>query len=121
MLRTILVILVLSLGSVGSAWALKIVGQPENAVELTLANVTLPTGVTGAVQFRTCEDCKAQSLPVSSNTKYLVNNREVRREDFLLAGEGIRGQRGAAATTFVGVYYDVASQHVNRIALTRPR
>lgn len=118
MLRTIIAILVI-LSSASSAWALKIVSQPESSVELTLADLTLPDGTSGSIRFRTCSTCKFTALRVTAATKYLVDDRELALEDFLLTAAGIRDQRGAAESTFAGVFVDVASQNVNRIALSR--
>jgi hypothetical protein len=121
MLRTILVIAAVSLSSISTAWALKIVGQPETSFELTLAGVTLPESASGAVRFRTCETCAVQALSVTRATKYFVDSREVTLDDFALTAAGIREQPDAAEGTFVGLYVDIASQRVNRIALSRLR
>jgi hypothetical protein len=120
MLRTILAVTALGLGSVSSAWALKIFDQPENAVELALAGLTLPNADSGAVKYRTCETCQVESLPFDTDTKYLLDGRELAREDFAKA-IGSPAFRSAAATTYVTIYFDKSSQHVNRIAVTRAR
>jgi hypothetical protein len=121
MFRTILVIVAMSLSSIGTAWALKIVGQPETSFELSLAGLTLPTNASGSVRVQTCETCKLQTLAVTAATKYFVDGHEVDLDGFALTAAGIREQDGVAESTFVGVYVDIASQRVNRITLLRPR
>ena len=121
MLRTILVVVAMSLSSIGTAWALKIIGQPETSFELTLAAITLPANASGTVRFQTCDTCKFEALAVTAATKYFVDGHEASLDDFALTAAGIRGQGDAAESTFVGIYVDIASQHVNRVALIRSR
>jgi hypothetical protein len=121
MLRTILVIAAMSLSSMGTAWALKIVGQPETSFELTLAGLTLPANASGTVRVQTCDTCKFQALSVTAATKYFLDGHEVGLDDFALTVAGLREQGDSAASTFVGVYVDIASQRVNRITLLRSR
>jgi hypothetical protein len=118
MSRIIIAIAVI-LSSATAAWALEVVSQPEKGVELTLAALTLPNGATGAIRYRTCEDCPLEQHRITARTKYLVDRQEVAFADFVLAADGIRQQGDSAQTTFVGVYIDIESQNVNRIALSR--
>jgi hypothetical protein len=118
MLRTIIAIVVI-LSSATSAWALKVVSQPERGIELTLANVTLPEAANGSLRYRTCETCDLATVKLTRATKYYVDRQEIGFDDFRVTAAGILENGDAAATTFVGVFVDVASQNVNRIALSR--
>jgi len=117
MTRTVLAILILALGSTSTAWALRVLEQHEDAYELVLGEVSLPLGVTGAVIFKACDDCKTSSLRVTSATTYHVNGAQMALSDFLNAAEALRQTNGGNQNTAVYVFFDTESLRVNRLML----
>lgn len=118
MFRTIVAIFLI-LSSATTAWALKVVSQPERGIELSLATLVLPSAVNGQIRYRTCEDCQVQQNRITGQTKYLIDRNEVPFADFVATADGIRQQGETAQNTYVGVFIDIASQNVNRIVLSR--
>ena len=115
-----LIILAALLSPLEGAWAFRVLKEVENSVELSLAELDLPTSVTGSVTFRTCNTCRATSLRVSTATKYLIDDSELPLEEFMRIAEEILDS-DAAERTFTGVYYDLASAQVTRVIVRRAR
>ena len=120
MIRTILT-LVLAVGTLDAAGALRVLEQPEAGFELGLGNVDFPTSTTGSVKFKTCDTCSTVARSVTNATRYYVNNQELALADFLLAAANIRTVEGQTSRSMVGVYVDVQSQNVNRVFVQQPR
>jgi hypothetical protein len=118
MRATVTLALALSLSGIAAARDFEML---EEAHEIVLADVTLPTSAAGAVVFRPCADCDTVRLQVSARTRYLIGGRELALPDFLLAVDTVRQRTGGDTDTVVAVFTDVSTQRVMRIAVSPPR
>ena len=118
MIRKLLVIGVLLIAA-NTASALRVLQAVENSVELTLNELTLPAAAGGNVTFKACATCRISTHRVSAETKYSLNGHELALADFLNAVAQIHKIPNGAQQTFAGVYFDIASGRVTRIALQR--
>ena len=109
--------LAVGLAALSPAYAARDIGQPERGLELRLSDVTLPDSTAGLVGFKQCETCAFESHSVTDSTRYLLNGRPLLFRDFVKAAADLRAAKDGGANTLVGVYIDVASERVNRIAL----
>jgi hypothetical protein len=109
--------LAVSLAVLSPAYAFRDIGEPELGLELSLSDVTLPDSTAGLVGFKQCETCAFESHSVTDSTRYLLNGRPLLFRDFVKAAADLRAAKDGGANTLVGVYIDVATKRVNRIAL----
>ena len=65
------------------------------AYEVSVSDLRMPRSTGGSVTFRRCADCETQTLPVTSRTRYLLNDRDVELAEFR---ESITGAGAATAT-----------------------
>jgi hypothetical protein len=88
------------LACVGSAGAQvpRTIKPIEKSYELDLSDVSFPGGALGSITVTPCDTCP----------------RTAHYEDFL---KTVEARRKTSAPTFVGVYYDIESQRVNRVSL----
>ena len=52
------------------------------AYEVAVSDMRLPRNTGGTLTFRQCADCEAQTLLVTSRTRYVVNDRDVELAEF---------------------------------------
>jgi len=52
------------------------------AYEVDLRDLRLPGSENGTLTFKQCSDCDAQTLRVTGNTRYLINNRDFTLAEF---------------------------------------
>lgn len=52
------------------------------AYEVALSDLRLPGSEFGTLTFRKCSDCEAQTLRVTANTRYLINDRDFTLAEF---------------------------------------
>ena len=116
----ILTILAL-LGFMGSASAFRVLGQPERPFELALSQLTLPKDTAGSVTLRECDKCGISTRRFVDGAKFVVDGREVRYDDFLVVVSDLRGSSKTNDATVVGVYVDIATEKITRVAIHRPR
>jgi hypothetical protein len=109
-------VLALSMGAAIAARTLELV---EGAYELVLADVIMPASTAGTTIFKVCASCDSIGLPVNASTRYLIDGGELALPDFLEGVEEIRQATGGDAS--VGVYYDLQTNRVTRIAVVVPR
>jgi hypothetical protein len=107
----------IAIGSAGSAWADRVIEQPEDAYELAFENVIMPGSGVGTLLFKTCETCRSSSLRVDGRTLYMLNNKPMTFDAFSMAMEAIRHADGGGSGATVYVYFDVKTQNVNRLAV----
>ena len=112
-----ILIAVALLGLANTAGALRVLEQVERAAELTLSQLTLPSGTDGTLSFKTCAECRTSSHRVTAVTKYLLDGREVPFEDFLVAVADIRKSRTANERSTAAVYLDIATERVTRVSV----
>ena len=105
------------LTALGAAHAAKVIDQPERSFELSLQNLTLPSGPGGGLTVKACDTCTYSTHVLSAGTSYFVNRQLVTFEDFSRIAEELRGNRRTLETTFVGVFIDVETERVNRVTL----
>jgi hypothetical protein len=117
--RAVVTLSILALAIASNAWAYRVVEQLENAYELVLSDVRLPSGVTGSVDFRACDDCALLSLRVTHETTFYIDDIPMNLADFLEAAEIIRQTTNAKGDASVSVFFGIASQRVNRLKLYR--
>ena len=61
--------------------------------EIDLPNLRLPGSENGTLTFRQCSDCEAQTLRVTSKTRYLINERDFALAAFKEQLKGVRNRR----------------------------
>lgn len=118
MIRALIVIAAGLMTVTSSAWAYRIMEQPESAYELALGDVRLPAGARGTVVFTTCESCRTTALRVTDQTTYFANGSQVSLGDLRDIAEDLLATAVGRDDTIVYVFYDVASLRVNRLALS---
>ncbi len=52
------------------------------AYEVDLSDLRLPGSEKGTLTFKQCSDCEAQTLRVTSKTRYLINDRDFALAEF---------------------------------------
>ena len=96
----------------------RIIAQEEDAYELALGEVSLPSSGTGTVVFKACADCKTQSMRVTATTIYQVDEQTVTLQELTKAAEDLRKRQGATSKTIVYVFFDIKSRRVNRLGMS---
>ena len=90
-----------------------------NAVETSPSNIILPSSTSGMVSFRPCdEECDAveyRRARLTDATKFAVNGKAVKFEEFRKAFAAIRGTEDSYAL----VSYDTKSKTVTSIDVAR--
>jgi len=57
----------------------------NQAYEIAVDELRLPGNIVGTVSFRDCNSCEQLTIPVTTETRYVLNNRDVSLVDFRLA------------------------------------
>jgi len=109
------------LGFVSSAGAFRVIGQPERPYEVALSQLTLPPNTGGTVIVRPCDACSVSTHRFADGAKFVIDGREIQFADFLKVVTDVRGSPTASERTVVGVFVDVNTERITRIAITRPR
>ncbi len=60
------------------------------AYEITLSNFNVPVTANGGVTFKECAECELIRTRVTPNTRYAINDKTVRLEDFRKAVGQVR-------------------------------
>lgn len=85
----------------------------NQAYEVPVSELRLPGNVVGSVSFKECERCVMQTVRVTTNTEYLLNNRAVSLADFKVAVKSISDKRKNIATVIHHLQSDaIVSVHV---------
>ena len=105
------------LAVLGTAHATRVLEQPERSYELSLSQLTLPSNAGGGLTVKACNDCAYTTHVLSAGTQYFVNRQRVAFEDFSRIVGEVRANRRALDTAIAGVYLDVDTGRVNRVAL----
>ena len=116
MIRIVTTAMLLLLGA-NSTWADRVIEQPEDAYELSLRNVIMPGSESGTLIFKICEDCRPQSMRVDARTQYSLNGRPVTLDAFMKSVDSIRETARGDSDGTVYVFFDVETQHVNRLGV----
>ncbi len=118
MIRALIVITFGLLAATSSAWAYRIINQPEAAHELDLIQVRLPAGPQGNVVFQACDTCRTTAMRVTDQTTYFANGTQMGLADLRDIVEDLLATTVGREDTLVYIYYDVASLRVNRLAIS---
>ena len=114
---TVLAILIFALNSFASGAGLHIMNQPEDAFELVLGEVTLPSSAGGTVIFKSCSECRTTALRTTASTVFQVNGETVDFETFRKAAKAYRASGGDPLDTAVYLFFNVDSRLVTRMKL----
>ncbi len=63
------------------------------AYEVDLSDLRLPRSENGNLTFKQCSDCEAQTLRVTSKTRYVLNDRDVALAEFKEQLERVRNRK----------------------------
>lgn len=77
-IKTLVMATLLCLGLAMTAQA-QVISQ---AYEVALSDFSAPATANGGVSFKQCGSCDRQIVRVTAGTRYAINNRTVRLEDF---------------------------------------
>ena len=78
-IKSIISVTLLCLGLSAAAQSGEVVSQ---AYEVSLSNFRAPATVNGGVSFKECDSCDRRIVRVAAGTRYSVNGKAVRLEDF---------------------------------------
>jgi len=118
MIRALSLIAIGLVTMASSAWAYRIIEQPEDAYELTLGMVRLPASERAAVVFRACEDCRTTSMRVTADTRYFANGAPITLKELNDIAADLLATAAGRNDTLIYIYYDVASLRINRLAIS---
>ncbi len=68
------------------------------AYEIAVDGLRLPGNVVGSVSFKDCDACEMQTVRVTADTRYLLNNRDVSLVEFRMAVNSIVDKKSNIAT-----------------------
>ena len=88
-IRKLLVLVLLGL-SVAAAADFRTITE---AYEVDLSDLRLPGSENGTLTFKRCSDCEAQTLRVTSKTRYLINDRDFALAEFKKQLKRIRNRK----------------------------
>ena len=114
MARTLLVTLALLLLA-NTASATRVIEQVERPVELTLADLTLPTAGGSTISFSECPTCGSSTHRLLDSTVYRANGQTVALVDFLRIAAEIRDKPNGASSAVAVVFLDLATGRITRI------
>ena len=83
------------------------------AYEVAVSDLRLPVSENGTLTFKQCPDCEAQTLRVTSNTRYVVNDRGTELAEFKNQLRRVRNRKTVAAT----VMHHLESNTITAISL----
>jgi hypothetical protein len=113
MTRKIIIALALLL-AVDTASAVRVIELVERAVELTLDELTLPSGSGSTISFSECASCGISTHRLTDQTVYQANRQTLPLAEFLAVAEEIRNAPNASIAVAT-VYLDIATGRVTRI------
>jgi hypothetical protein len=70
----------------------------SQAYEIAVDGLRLPGNVVGSVSFKDCDACETQTVRVTVDTRYVLNNRVVSLVDFKKAVKSIVDKKSNIAT-----------------------
>jgi hypothetical protein len=103
-----------------TADATRVLEQPERSVELSLAQLALPSSGGGGLTFKECADCPYSTHVLTQATQYFANGQTLPFEEFARVVAELEGNRRAADRAFAVVFLDVDTGRVTRVTLHHP-
>jgi hypothetical protein len=116
MIRRILVAVALLL-TLDTAGAVRVLEQVERAVELTLADLNLPSADGSTISFSECARCGISTHRLSDSTVYQANRQTLALADFLRVVAEIRERDRGRDSAVAAVFLDIATGRVTRIEI----
>jgi hypothetical protein len=107
----------LSFGALPTTSAVEVLGKIEEALEIHLNFVEMPSNDADAIRINGCTACPTVTKDVTPATRYFIGRSELPLVDFRAAVADLRASHRGAETTLVGVFYNVESDLVTRIIL----
>jgi len=68
------------------------------AYEVAVSDIRLPGNTGGTLSFKQCADCEAQTVLVTSKTRYVINKRDVELTEFKERLTLVRRTKNVTAT-----------------------
>ena len=93
-IKTLMAVTLLSIGQLAFGQG-QVISQ---AYEVALSNFQAPATENGGVAFQECDDCDRMSVRVTAATRYTINGKTVRLEDFKKAVSQVRDRDEVALT-----------------------
>lgn len=85
----------------------------SQAYEVAVNDLRLPSHVVGSVSFKACNKCELQTISVTAETRYVLNNRDLILADFREAVSMIANRQTNIATVIHHLKSDtVVAVHV---------
>ena len=106
-----------SLLAFDTAGAVRVIEQVERAVELTLADLMLPSPGGSTLSFRECATCSIRTHQLTESTEFKANGRAVELVDFLRIADEIAGKPNGKNSAVAAVFLDIASGRLTRVEL----
>jgi hypothetical protein len=97
-----------------TAGAVRVIELVERAVELTLDELTLPSGTGTTISFSECASCGISTHRLTDETVYQANRQTLPLAEFLAVAAEI-GSGPHASLAVATVYLDIATGRVTRI------
>lgn len=116
MTRQILTAMALLL-TLGTANAVRVLEQVERAVELTLADLSLPAAGSSTISFAECPRCSISTHRLTDETTYSANGQALSLVEFLRVAAEIGERPSGSERAAAAVFLDIATGRVTRIEL----
>ena len=104
--------------TMSNAFAVRTVEVLEEAYELMLGDIVMPSGAAGTAVFRPCAECDSVGMAVSAQTRYFFGGREATLPEFLRLVEELRQTPRGNAEAFVGLFYDQQANRITRLTVS---
>ena len=82
----------------------------QQAYEVVLSELRLPSHASGTIGFKSCRDCAYQTERVSEHKRYIVNGHSVPLDKFRSAVSRVRNRSEQAVTVLHHLEDDVVTQ-----------
>lgn len=89
----------------------------ENAVELSLGDITFPESSVGTLIYQACEDCDSVAVRVGVDTAWQTPRGNMTLADFREYVAELRQIPNANAETFVTVFRKIDDQAITRVRI----
>lgn len=85
----------------------------SQAYEVAVSNLRLPGNLVGSVSFKECDSCLKQTVRVTTETQYLLNNRTVSLKELKIAVSSIADKQNNITTVIHHLQSDaIVAVHV---------
>jgi hypothetical protein len=99
------------------AGAVRVLEQVERAVELALADLTLPAAEGSTISFSECAKCTISTHRLTDKTELRANGQLVTLPDFLRIAREIDDKPNGSDNAIATVFLDIATGRITRIEL----